>query len=237
MTNQNLKFYKTILFSVILISLLIFIVQPVWAAETSPLWKGIESCRAKGNCTLDDFLILGVNIANIVMKWAGVALLALFIIGGIIWITSGGVPNRIALGKKIITNGLIGLLIIVFAFTAVRWIEKAFNLEEKYIVKEEVGRQDQGETAVCPETPTNEHPWKVGGPCEKAGHQAIEQIKAYQAKLNNLDCNCGYVDGLFGSQTAACTERFQDSNDLAVDGIVGEETYKCYKGDEAKPCQ
>jgi len=50
-------------------------------------------------------------------------------------------------------------------------------------------------------------------------------VKEVQQKLNALDFNCGYADGYFGSLTDSAVKSFQKAKDLAVDGIVGPNTW------------
>lgn len=51
-------------------------------------------------------------------------------------------------------------------------------------------------------------------------------VRELQTKLNSLGYNCGKVDGIFGTNTLAAVKRFQQANKLAVDGIVGKNTFK-----------
>ena len=50
-------------------------------------------------------------------------------------------------------------------------------------------------------------------------------VKTLQTMLNELGYDCGNVDGIFGSKTQAAVIAFQKANGLAVDGIVGPETW------------
>lgn len=51
-------------------------------------------------------------------------------------------------------------------------------------------------------------------------------VRELQTKLNSIGYNCGKVDGIFGTKTLAAVKRFQQAYRLAVDGIVGKNTYK-----------
>lgn len=52
--------------------------------------------------------------------------------------------------------------------------------------------------------------------------QAVREV---QNRLAQWDYYHGSVDGIFGAQTAQAVRLFQQRNNLAVDGIVGPETY------------
>lgn len=51
------------------------------------------------------------------------------------------------------------------------------------------------------------------------------EVRAVQQKLKNWGYYSGEVDGIFGPQTTAAVKSFQRKNGLAVDGVVGRETY------------
>lgn len=51
-------------------------------------------------------------------------------------------------------------------------------------------------------------------------------VRELQTKLNSLGYDCGKVDGIFGTKTLTAVKRFQQANKLAVDGIVGKNTFK-----------
>ena len=52
-----------------------------------------------------------------------------------------------------------------------------------------------------------------------------EDVKTLQAQLNALGYNCGDVDGIFGAKTYNAVVKFQKDRGLAVDGIVGKNTW------------
>ncbi|MDT8900115.1 NlpC/P60 family protein [Anaeroselena agilis] len=53
-----------------------------------------------------------------------------------------------------------------------------------------------------------------------------DEVIIIQERLLNLGYNAGIQDGLFGYQTQAAVEAFQADYGLAVDGIVGEDTWR-----------
>ena len=54
--------------------------------------------------------------------------------------------------------------------------------------------------------------------------ERIEQVKALQRQLSWLGFEPGTVDGRYGPITTGAVRRFQEANDLAVDGVVGRGT-------------
>ena len=54
--------------------------------------------------------------------------------------------------------------------------------------------------------------------------ERIEQVKALQRQLSWLGFEPGTVDGRYGPITTGAVRRFQEANDLTVDGVVGRST-------------
>lgn len=65
----------------------------------------------------------------------------------------------------------------------------------------------------------------------KKGHKG-KQVEALQALLIAKGFKCGAtgVDGEFGKNTEAAVKKYQDSNGLAVDGVVGVNTWSALLG-------
>jgi peptidoglycan hydrolase-like protein with peptidoglycan-binding domain len=54
--------------------------------------------------------------------------------------------------------------------------------------------------------------------------ERTEQVKALQRQLSWLGFEPGTVDGRYGPITTGAVKRFQEANDLTVDGVVGHGT-------------
>lgn len=74
------------------------------------------------NCDLNDFLRVGINVVTIIYGVAGSLALAFFIYGGIMWLISGGNPDRVKKGTEIIKNAVIGLVIIFTSYMIINFI-------------------------------------------------------------------------------------------------------------------
>ncbi|MDP3934776.1 MAG: pilin [Candidatus Giovannonibacteria bacterium] len=90
---------------------LLFLAFPAFAAD------GLVTCGlGKGEyCTPCDLWTLAKNIVDFLVKpLTGLAfpvLVLALLIGGIVWATSAGNPNRIETGKKVITSSIVGIFI------------------------------------------------------------------------------------------------------------------------------
>lgn len=207
-------------------------------------------CAFCGDCTLNNFLELGVNISKIILKYLGVFALLMFVIGGVIWITSGGSSEKVQLGKKIISGAVVGMVIVLGAVLIVRVAGDLVGVDvEEYLVVEEAKK---GETPPVSEeekeglpkcSPPAEIPWSYGSVQYPIGCQS-QDVAGYQNVLIGLGCNCGSsgADGNFGGDTKACTQDFQRAvnriltvesetfyqyglSGLQTNGVVDDKTY------------
>lgn len=69
--------------------------------------------------------IWAVDIINYALALAGIVAVAFLIFGGFRYITSGGNDEAAESGKKIITNSIIGLIIIILSYVIVTVIINA----------------------------------------------------------------------------------------------------------------
>ncbi len=74
------------------------------------------------NCNFNSLVETAVNILEWILAVMSVAAFLYFIYGGFIFLTSGGSSQRVEKGKSILLNTLIGIIIILGAFTFIRYI-------------------------------------------------------------------------------------------------------------------
>lgn len=68
-------------------------------------------------------------ILPVVISIAGLALFAYLILGGLKYITSGGDDKAIMEARKIITNAVVGMLIVFVSFWIIRILETVLGIE------------------------------------------------------------------------------------------------------------
>jgi len=73
------------------------------------------------NCDLNDFVRIGINAVQLIFGLAGSLALIFFIYGGIIWVISGGNPDRVKKGLDAIKNAVIGLVIIFASYMIINF--------------------------------------------------------------------------------------------------------------------
>ncbi len=91
-------------------------VLPVLALET-----GIDYGTATGLGTKD--IREGVmSIVNVLLGFLGILAIIIILWGGFRWLTSGGNEEKVGEAKKIITAGIIGLVIIFTAYAIATFV-------------------------------------------------------------------------------------------------------------------
>jgi hypothetical protein len=96
---------------------------PIYCSKAKALMDYTsEACRKSGNCELNDFVRLFVGVYKIIFGIIGSVTLLMIIFGGVTFLISGGNPEKIAKGKKIILNAFIGLAIVFFSYMIITYI-------------------------------------------------------------------------------------------------------------------
>ncbi len=68
-----------------------------------------------------------VRIVNVVLSFLGILFLTLIIYGGHMWMFAGGNENRLGKAKKILTNSIIGVAIVLLSWSISYVIFKALG--------------------------------------------------------------------------------------------------------------
>ncbi|MBL7141539.1 hypothetical protein ISS21_00340 [Patescibacteria group bacterium] len=96
------------------------------------LSANFSQAAAVENVTLKDPLgerdvpELAGSIIQYILGIVGVLALVMFIYGGIIWMTSGGSPEKIKTGKDTIVWAILGLAFIFFSYAILDFVLRAF---------------------------------------------------------------------------------------------------------------
>ena len=90
-------------------------------------------CACCGDCSLEDFIAIGINIANLILRYVGIFALLMFIIGGVVWIGSAGNPQKVQTGKKIIQGALVGMIIVLCASLIIRFVIQSLGVDTSFI--------------------------------------------------------------------------------------------------------
>lgn len=120
--------------------LLGFVLQAgfVLGAETDRTKLEVEYPKVPDTEEPNTFQNFAKYVFNFILVSAGLLCLGVFIYGGIIYLVSAGNPKMIAISKKIILEGFLGLIILISSYLILFKINPAltvFNLEKKEVPK------------------------------------------------------------------------------------------------------
>lgn len=85
------------------------------STKIDPTVIGYKDAVTDPNKSLDGILTL-------VYTWAGILAVLIIIIGGIFFLTARGDPAQIKRGKDAVRGAVIGLIVIILAFTITQFI-------------------------------------------------------------------------------------------------------------------
>lgn len=78
-------------------------------------------------CTVSDLLQLLVNISQWILGVMGSVALGLFVYGGFMWVTAAGNSSRVESGKNILVGTVVGIVIVLAAYTGVKFLAKTLE--------------------------------------------------------------------------------------------------------------
>ena len=125
---------KTILFSLFFtVCLLLFSPVLVYGQGVVPSPSGTSTCPSgyAGNCgdyTVNDFIVLAVNVSRWILGIVGSLTLLMFIYGGTMFLISAGSSDKIGEARKIITAAVVGLLIVLASFLIIKFVLASMGL-------------------------------------------------------------------------------------------------------------
>ena len=100
-----------------------FVLAPLTAKAEATLRiiNNKDAAYENGNYQLTDVQAMVVEFSNIILQIVGVLTFAMFIYGGVLFLTSAGNPNTVKNAKKIIVAAIVGLIIVFVSYTAVQF--------------------------------------------------------------------------------------------------------------------
>jgi hypothetical protein len=133
-----MKKIEIILIALLFITFGFFVANPVFAdidcrtrsqlddQQGTGIFEGIGRCQECGDCSLCDFLTLATNLARWILSVMGGLAMIIFIWTGIGFIMSFGNAEKVEANKKAITGAVLGIVIIVGAWTLVNILFLSF---------------------------------------------------------------------------------------------------------------
>lgn len=116
--DDSAKARKTIINAVVGLIISIFSVAIVNVVTTA-ITGGVD---ANGIPTVAADSATLVNILNVVYTWAGIIAVLMIVIGGLMYVISGGNQSNITKAKDTIIYSVVGLVVILVAFTITQFV-------------------------------------------------------------------------------------------------------------------
>lgn len=139
--NKKLFYLKlTALFFVFVMAVIFLLPNLVFAQVDTGLGYLEDSGLAK-----TDIRIVIANIIRIALGLLGTVAVVIILYGGFVWMTAGGNEENVATAKKILVNGVIGLVIIILAFSIASFVLNS--------LRESMGLDGSGPAIVSPPGP------------------------------------------------------------------------------------
>ena len=80
------------------------------------------TCTDENGCTICEIALIFTNAADVIGVFLSSIALLMFIIGGLLWIFSAGVTERVEKGKKIMLGAALGIIITISAYALVNTV-------------------------------------------------------------------------------------------------------------------
>jgi uncharacterized membrane protein len=127
------KRLKKVLFIILFVFVFGLLFQPCLAQL-----EQLQEVGKEANLGETKIPVLVGNIIEVVFGLMGILLVGLILAGGFMWMTSGGNPEKIKKAQGMLKNALIGLIIIVLAYSiSVFVLEKLQEVTQEGTSKEE----------------------------------------------------------------------------------------------------
>lgn len=140
---EHTKLNNRIIKELIVFSLLILLFAPLSASTAGlvPCGRGVNDSETPDideslPCTVCDLLVLAQNVLTFAFEIAFLIVVGFIVYGGFRWIFSLGKEENLKAGQKIITNAIIGIVIILSAWIIVNtvfWLIAQAGGTEEYI--------------------------------------------------------------------------------------------------------
>lgn len=124
---------KTLFKKAVVLAMALFVLTPVMAFSL-PLPALAEDLNPWGNDSLKDNLQtttglgdrdprdIAASVIRVILGFLGIVAVVIILLGGFKWMTAGGNEDKVGEAKKLITAGIIGLVIIVAAFAIATFV-------------------------------------------------------------------------------------------------------------------
>lgn len=117
---------KNILKYIIVFVMALVVLAPSFTLAATSLdpWGDVDASETQDLLGLGnkDPREIAAGVINIMLGFLGIVAVVIILIGGFKWMTAGGNEDKTAEARKLITAGIIGLVIILAAFAIAKFV-------------------------------------------------------------------------------------------------------------------
>ena len=100
----------------------------VLATTTSIVPRG--DGYSDGSYQLNDLLMVGINVSDIILGIVGSLTLLMFVYGGVMMLISSGNSEQVTKAKGILMAAIIGLIIVFASYTIIQFVMSALGIND-----------------------------------------------------------------------------------------------------------
>jgi hypothetical protein len=115
---------KILLKKLVSLAMIVFAILPCFAlAQGTNLY--INELGDSIGLGTQDIRLTIASILNVALGLLGIIAIVIIIYSGFVWMTAGGNDDKIKQAKKMLTNGLVGLIVIITSYAIARFVLNA----------------------------------------------------------------------------------------------------------------
>ena len=135
--KKTVNLVKAMLLTVFCMGLF-FIINPVLAQEfttdNNQVLEGIEMIEEPLGLPAFDIRIIIANIIKVALSLVGIVMVVLIMYGGYLYMTAGGNEEQISKAKNVLKNAVIGLAIILSAYSITSFVMRMLGYESQPMI-------------------------------------------------------------------------------------------------------
>ena len=118
--KKNVK--KRIISFVALFVFMVSMVSVIGVNNAHALDTGLNQINSEIDLGNEDPRTVATRVINVAMAFLGIIAVVIILLGGFKWMTAGGSEDKVGEAKKLIGQGVIGLLIVLMSWAIAQFV-------------------------------------------------------------------------------------------------------------------
>lgn len=86
----------------------------------------------EGRYTLNDFMLTGIKVSDLILGLVGSLSLLMFVVGGVLFMISGGSSEKVSKAKNILVASVVGLLIVFSSYLIIKFTLSSIGAKNEF---------------------------------------------------------------------------------------------------------